>query len=149
MHNWSIPTSQLTGPRKLGGRVSRRGFAFQDAYACLQLSYLLDSTQGLVAIRPEGAQDVDLLYSDGCEEYVQLKHEPDEHYTLVALRTILQAFALDLLEAGRPTTLTFVLVVLIPLLPDFEMGNPPKRTLLRLQICFPKAPKILRPLDVL
>jgi hypothetical protein len=110
MHNWSIPTGQLTGPRRLGGRVSRRGFAFQDAYTCLQLSYLLDSTQGLVAIRPEGSQDVDLLYSNGREEYVQLKHEPDEHYTLVALRPILQGFALDFLEAGRPTTLTFVLV---------------------------------------
>lgn len=110
MYSWSIPTKQLTGPRRLGGRVSRRGFAFQDAYTCLQLSRLLDSTQGIVAVRPEGAQDVDLLYSDGREEYVQLKHEPDEHYTLVALRPILQGFALDLLEAGRPTTLTFVLV---------------------------------------
>lgn len=110
MDNWSIPASQLSGPRRLGGRVSKRGFAFQDAYVCMQLTRLLDSMQGVIAVRPEGAQDVDLIYADGLEEYVQLKHKPDEHYTLVALRSILQGFAVDLLEADRPTTLTFILV---------------------------------------
>lgn len=111
MDKWSIPTTQLTGPRRLGGRASRRGFAFQDAYTCLQMTRLLNDREGVIAVRPEAAQDIDLLYEDGREEYVQLKHEPDEHYTLTALRSILQGFAVDLLEAGRPTTLTFVLVV--------------------------------------
>jgi hypothetical protein len=82
MDKWSIPTIQLTSPRRIGGRVSRRGFAFQDAYACLQLTRLLDSTHEIRAVRPEGAQDVDLLHADGREEYVQLKHEPDKPYTL-------------------------------------------------------------------
>jgi tetratricopeptide (TPR) repeat protein len=110
MKKWSIPTSKLIGPRKLGGRVTRRGFAFQDAYACLQLTRLLDDMQGVIAIRPEGAQDVDLLYTDGREEYIQLKHEPNEHYTLVALRSILQGFAVDFLEASRASTLAFALI---------------------------------------
>jgi hypothetical protein len=66
--------------------------------------------QSVIAIRPEGAQDVDVLYANGHEEYVQLKHEPDEHYTLAALRPILQSFTTDLLEAQRATTLAFVLI---------------------------------------
>ncbi len=110
MHRWSIPTDRLTGPRRLGGRISRRGFAFQDAYACWQLTRLLDSSQGVLAVRPEGAQDVDVLYHDGREQYIQLKHEPDEPYTLATLRSILQGFAVDLLEARRPTSLALVLV---------------------------------------
>ena len=110
MKKWSIPTSQLTGPRKLGGRASRQGFAFQDAYACLQLTRLLEDAQGVIAVRPEGAQDVDLLYTDGHEEYIQLKDEPNEHYKLARLRPILQSFAIDLLEAGKALTLTFTLI---------------------------------------
>ena len=110
MKKWSIPTDQLIGPRRLGGRASRRGFAFQDAYACLQLTRLLEDTQVVIAIRPEGAQDVDLLYMDGCEEYIQLKDEPNEHYTLANLRPILQNFAADLLETDRAPTLAFTLI---------------------------------------
>jgi len=83
---------------------------FQDAYTCLQLTNLLDSTLEIIAIRPEGAQDVDLLYADGREEYVQLKDEPSARYTMSSLCTVLQNFAVDLLEAGRSATLTFILV---------------------------------------
>ena len=110
MAKWSIPTNQLTGPRRRGGPASIGGFVFQDAYACLHLTYLLDAIQGIVVVRYEGAQDIDLLYVDGREEYVQLKNEPNAHYTLNKLRPILQGFTVDLLEANRPTTLTFVLV---------------------------------------
>ena len=107
---WSILTDNLTGPRRIGGRESRRGFAFQDAYACLQISRLLDEATDIIGVRPEGAQDVDLLYSDGREEYIQIKDSPDERYKLAELRPILQSFAIDLIEAGRSSTITFMLI---------------------------------------
>jgi Cap4-like dsDNA endonuclease family protein len=110
MADWSIPTTQLTGPRRQGGPRSIAGFAFQDAYVCLYMTYLLDSTRGIAALRYEGAQDFDLLYTDGREEYVQIKNEPNKHYTLSELRPVLQSFAIDFLEADRPTSLTFTLV---------------------------------------
>jgi hypothetical protein len=110
LDKWSIPFIKLTGPRRTGGLTSLSGFDFQAAYACLHLTHLLDFNQGLVAVRYEGAQDVDLRYADGRERYVQLKNEPDAHYTLSELRPVLQSFAADLLEAGRVPTLTFTLV---------------------------------------
>jgi hypothetical protein len=107
---WSIASSQLTGPRRTGGLTSLGGFDFQAAYACLYLTYLLDTSQGLVAVRYEGSQDIDLYYADGRETYVQLKNEPSVRYTLKELRPILQGFAVDLLESGRASTLSFTLV---------------------------------------
>jgi len=107
---WSIPTDGLTGPRRTGGLTSLSGLDYQAAYACLQLAYLLDPDSWLKAIRYEGAQDVDLLYADGREKYVQIKNEPDAHYTLSKLRPVLQGLAADLLEAGEPPSLTFSLV---------------------------------------
>ena len=107
---WSIPTVNLTGPRRIGGRASRHGFAFQDAYTCLQLTRLLSGVTDIIGVRPEGAQDVDLLFSDGREEYIQIKDSPDARYTLAELRPILQSFAIDLLEAGRSSTITFTLI---------------------------------------
>jgi tetratricopeptide (TPR) repeat protein len=108
MKKWSIPTEQLTRAR--GPIPSRRGYAFQDAYVCIQLTRLLDNTQGVISVRPEGAEDVDLLYADGREEYIQLKNEPNKHYTLVTLRPILHSFAVNLLKAGRAPTVTFTLI---------------------------------------
>jgi Cap4-like dsDNA endonuclease family protein len=110
INKWSIPSDRLTGPRRTGGPTSLFGFDFQAAYACLHLTKLLNSNQRLVAIRYEGAQDVDLRYADGRERYVQLKNEPDAHYSLSKLRSALQGFAADLLEAGKARTLTFTLV---------------------------------------
>jgi tetratricopeptide (TPR) repeat protein len=108
MKKWSIPTDQLTRAR--GSIPSRRGYTFQDAYACIQLIRLLDDSQGVISVRPEGAEDVDLLYRNGREEYIQLKNEPNKHYTLVTLRPILQSFAVNLLKAGRASTVTFTLI---------------------------------------
>jgi len=110
MGKWAIPTSELTNPRRTGGRTTIRGFAFQDAYACLQLTRLLAPGQELIAVRYEGAQDIDLRYAHGIEKYVQLKNEPDARYTLNKLAPVLQGFAADLFEAGTPHTLTFTLV---------------------------------------
>jgi len=110
VNKWAIPTNDLTSPRRTGGRTSIRGYAFQDAYACLQLACLLDPSRDLVAVRYEGAQDIDLRYADGREQYVQLKNEPDARYTLNKLAAVLQGFAIDLLDAGKPSTLTFIFV---------------------------------------
>lgn len=108
--SWSIPTGQLTGPRKTGGRNSIGGFAFQEAYACLYLARLLDPQRQVVAVRYEGAQDVDLFYADGREKYLQLKNEPGARYTLTKLRPVLQGFASDLLESEGKGVLGFELV---------------------------------------
>ena len=86
---WSIPTDKLTDPRRGGGRENIKGIAFQDAYICLQLITLLDEEKGIIAVRPEGAQDVDLLYSDGREEYIQLKKSPH----VIFIKEILPDFA--------------------------------------------------------
>ena len=104
---WSIPTEKLG---KRGPRESIRGYAFQDAYICLQMILLLDERQGIAAVRPEGAQDVDLLYNNSSEEYIQLKNIPNERYSLKILRPILQSFAKDLIKAGRTSTLTLSLI---------------------------------------
>lgn len=110
MSDWSITTDRLTSRRRTGGRTALGGFEYQEAYACLCLAKLLDSSGDLISIRYEGAQDVDLLYADGREQYVQLKNEPSKNYTLAALRPILQNFATDLLEAGWATPLMFEIV---------------------------------------
>lgn len=110
MNDWSISTDRLTSRRRTGGRTALGGFEYQEAYACLCLAKLLDSSDDLISVRYEGAQDVDLLYADGREQYVQLKNEPSKNYTLAALRPILQNFATDLLEAGWATPLMFEIV---------------------------------------
>jgi tetratricopeptide (TPR) repeat protein/energy-coupling factor transporter ATP-binding protein EcfA2 len=107
--NWSVPTDQLTGRRKTGGRISIGGFAFQEAFACLYLARLLDSGQ-VIAVRYEGAQDLDVFYADGREKYVQIKKEPHASYTLKKLAPVLQGFAIDFAEADRKESLSFELV---------------------------------------
>ena len=108
--NWSIPSDRLIGPRSRGGQNAKAGFDFQDAYASLQICRLLDEDTDIIAVRSEGAQDVDLLYKDGREEYIQIKNSPNERYTLDVLAPILQGFALNLLKASRSSTIIFTLL---------------------------------------
>ncbi|MBZ4376485.1 hypothetical protein [Corallococcus sp. AS-1-6] len=76
----------------------------------MQLANLLVGRNGLKKVRYEGVEDVDLLYEGGLEQYIQLKNEPRTRYTIAALRPVLQAFAVDLLEAGEKSNVQVVLV---------------------------------------
>jgi len=107
---WAIDGEQLRVPARRGGRDSRRGSAYQDSYAVLQLVTLAEPGSELVALRSEGSQDVDLKLADGRERYVQLKDRPRTRYSIAEMAPIIGGFTRDWLDAGRPENLEFELI---------------------------------------
>ncbi|WP_147436398.1 ATP-binding protein [Acidovorax sp. 106] len=97
--NWSIDGADLeTKPRK-GGSTAEKGFTFQKAYALVRLTWLPTGERGLVELRYEGAQDVDLKFKDGGEVLVQAKDLKPGTLGFGKLKEIVAGFARDLITA--------------------------------------------------
>jgi len=77
----------LFTPRS-GGANALKGFAFQEAYSRLRLVWLLTCKCGVVEVRYEGAQDVDIRMGDGSQRFVQAKD-----YAWGSLSTLYDALA--------------------------------------------------------
>jgi hypothetical protein len=66
----------FTGRRGMGGPIGGRGYRFQDRYTVARIPKLL-SDPSFVELLPEGAEDLDIKYSDGKvvrHEYIQIKN---------------------------------------------------------------------------
>ncbi|WP_446686466.1 P-loop NTPase [Rhizobium fabae] len=96
---WAVRGDDLNTRPRSGGDWALRGFRFQDAFALWQMSELLTCNGGLVALRYEGAQDVDLMYTDGRQCFVQLKHRPDSQFDWDFACIVMSSFATDELDA--------------------------------------------------
>jgi hypothetical protein len=109
--NWLVQGAALETRRRRTGADVQRGFEYQRAFAVWKIAELLDDTKGIVGVRYEGAQDVDLLLADGRVIFVQLKDTPDDIYPASQIAPILIGFALDLLDSGEDERASFELIV--------------------------------------
>ena len=108
--SWSVDGDDLKDRPRMGGVHAEKGFAFQKAFALVRLTWLPMGLQGLVELRYEGAQDVDLHFGKAGEVFVQAKDYREGGVTLEVLRDVIAGFARDVISAkaggrdehGRP-----------------------------------------------
>lgn len=103
---WLVTGDDLRTRQRRGGRVALKGFDFQAAYAVNLISQLLIFEHGLVQVRYEGAQDIDLMFGDGRQVFMQIKDTPQDKYSIKSIREILHGFMKDTIDAcGNPADL--------------------------------------------
>lgn len=93
-------------PRQ-GGAHSLKGFSFQAAVALVRLTWMLTCRHGVVRVRYEGAQDIDVGYADGKELYIQAKDYGQGNFKLSHLHEAASGFCRDMISAmiSRPSEL--------------------------------------------
>lgn len=97
---WIIRGAALNTRARQAGGWALKGFEVQQHFAALKVVELLGCTGGLVAVRYEGAQDIDLMYADGRIEHVQVKNRPSEVLNWTNLEPVLLGFLDDWLDAA-------------------------------------------------
>lgn len=90
-------------PRQ-GGAHALKGFSFQAAVALVRLTWMLTCRHGIVRVRYEGAQDIDIGYTDGRELYIQAKDYEKGNFKLSHLHDAAIGFCRDMISAmvARP-----------------------------------------------
>lgn len=109
--NWLVHGPALETRRRRSGADAQRGFDYQRAFAVWKIAQLLDDANGIVGVRYEGAQDVDLLMADGRVVFVQVKDTPEETYPPSQIAPVLTGFVLDLLDSGKDERASFEFIV--------------------------------------
>jgi hypothetical protein len=85
------------------GRIALNGYEFQAAHAVQLMTQLLTCERGLVQLRYEGAQDIDLMFGQGSQLFIQYKETSGTECTFDAMRDILHGFMRDTIDAcGHP-----------------------------------------------
>lgn len=100
-NEWWVDGPDLKEPTRSGGSNALKGFDFQKAYALLRTVWLLSSRGGLVEVRYEGAQDVDLRHGDEIQLYVQAKDYQWGGLTLQIIYDALAGFTRDVISAKK------------------------------------------------
>jgi len=115
---WLVDGAKLQTPSRSGGVWAETGFELQRAYAVLRAVELASCENGLVALRYEGAQDIDLRYADGSQVHVQLKKRATGRLDWNLLNPVLLGFLDDWLDAveiaGSSPPLSFRLITTAP-----------------------------------
>lgn len=102
-YTWAVKGKKLSTSHRKGGANALKGFHYQEAHALHFFSQLLTGEGGLYQVRYEGAQDIDLMYGDGRQCYIQYKETSGTEYTFEAMREILYGFMRDVIDAcGAP-----------------------------------------------
>lgn len=96
---WLVDGNDLDTKRRRGGRIALKGFNFQAGYAVLCMIDLITCKDGVVKVRYEGAQDIDVYHANGTEIYIQCKETPDKLYRFEELLEILAGFTSDVIDA--------------------------------------------------
>lgn len=96
---WWVDGADLFDRPRSGGANALKGFAFQEAYSRLRLAWLLTCKHGVVEVRYEGAQDVDIRMGDGSQRFVQAKDYAWGSLSLATLYDALAGFTRDLICA--------------------------------------------------
>lgn len=97
--SWWVDGEDLKDRPRMGGVHAIKGFDFQKAYALLRLTWLPTHQRGLVELRYEGAQDIDLRFGDSKQIFVQAKDYQVGGVTLSVLHDVLAGFARDVISA--------------------------------------------------
>ncbi|POD55954.1 hypothetical protein BKM15_00730 [Pseudomonas syringae pv. syringae] len=98
---WLVDGQALFTRTRSGGANALKGFEFQKAYAQLRLVWLLTGKNGVVEVRYEGAQDIDIRYGNGEQEFVQAKDYAWGKLTKAAIYDALAGFTRDLIHARK------------------------------------------------
>ncbi|WP_395490689.1 AAA family ATPase [Cedecea davisae] len=100
---WVVDGDDLKTKHRQGGMIALKGFGYQEAHALNYVIKLLTCDDGLVQLRYEGAQDVDIMFGDGKQLYIQYKETAGTEYTFTEMRDILHGFMRDTIDAcGHP-----------------------------------------------
>ncbi len=100
---WAVEGASLRTRVRQGGRVALKGFEYQASHALHFIVRLLFCEDGLVQVRYEGAQDIDTMYGDGQQVFIQYKDTPEKEYDFAGVRGILHGFMCDAIDAcGNP-----------------------------------------------
>ncbi|BEP53020.1 hypothetical protein GmRootV118_02640 [Variovorax sp. V118] len=103
LQSWAVDGNSLRTRARRGGRVALKGFEYQASHAVHFVAQLLLCEEGLVQVRYEGAQDVDTMYGDGRQVFIQYKDTPEREYDFEGVREILHGFMCDAIDAcGQP-----------------------------------------------
>lgn len=101
--NWAVEGESLRTRARQGGRIALKGYEYQASHALYFIARLLFCEAGLVQVRYEGAQDIDTMYGDGRQIFIQYKDTPEEEYDFEGVRGILHGFMRDAIDAcGNP-----------------------------------------------
>jgi hypothetical protein len=102
-NGWVVDGADLRTRSRRGGRVALNGYEFQAAHAVHFITQLLTCEGGLVQVRYEGAQDIDLMFGDGRQLFIQYKETAGTEYTFDVMQDILRGFVCDAIDAcGKP-----------------------------------------------
>lgn len=96
---WSVDGKDLNTKPRTGGAIAEKGFTFQKAYALVRLTWLLTGEKGLVELRYEGAQDIDLRFVGNREVLTQAKDHQPGSFSYSKLKDVIAGFARDLITA--------------------------------------------------
>lgn len=99
--NWLVDGAALNDKPRQGGTHALKGFSFQAGIALVRLTWLLTCRHGVVCLRYDGAQDIDLKFADGKELYIQAKNYGQGNFTLQHLYKSLAGFARDVISAKQ------------------------------------------------
>ncbi len=103
VQSWVVDGKSLRTRARQGGRVALKGFEYQASHAVHFVARLLLCDDGLVQVRYEGAQDIDTMYGDGRQVFIQYKDTPAKEYDFEGIRDILHGFMRDAIDAcGEP-----------------------------------------------
>ena len=104
--DWFVRGSALATPGRTGGMHAEKGFHFQKSYAGYLLTRLLSGAEGISIIRYEGAQDVDLMLTDGRQVHVQVKKYDRTPLDVLRLTAVVESFVTDYRDAKNANGFT-------------------------------------------
>lgn len=84
---------------RTGGINAEKGFEFQKSYAAWLLTKLLTGDEMLALVRYEGAQDVDIMLTNGRQIHVQVKKFDKTPLDIPHVTEIIKSFAQDYRDA--------------------------------------------------
>jgi hypothetical protein len=96
---WFVRDSAMATPARTGGMNAEKGFEFQKSYAAWLLTRLVSGYERLAVVRYEGAQDVDLMLTDGRQIHVQVKKYARTPLDAAHVADIIESFVGDYRDA--------------------------------------------------
>ncbi|MBD8564152.1 hypothetical protein IFU01_07740 [Oxalobacteraceae sp. CFBP 8763] len=98
---WSVDGLDMNNKTRQGGAHSLKGFSFQAAVALLRMVWLLTARNGVVKIRYDGAQDIDVEYANDKEVYIQAKDYGRGNFKLNHLHGVIAGFCRDIISSVK------------------------------------------------
>lgn len=97
---WFVRGDQLLTRSRVSGATAERGFEYQRSFAVYKMTEMLTGEGGLVSMRYECAQDVDLMFGNGEQTHVQIKDFRKTPLSWTRMKEILAGFVRDEFDAS-------------------------------------------------